>query len=250
MRRRLRGIDPGFYRLAGPAKNVRAVRIAAIPPSPPIYSRLDSLTKRPYPYLPACQSALRGCEDVLRPSQVSILASLAWTFLPQFGRLLSNSLPKPPYLKTPQLSVSPKDVWKVSTGLSKRGSFVHFSKSLVVAQRTGIFSQLQQTPYGPQFQGRVGQPLNLRIPYPLSFPVTDATLTGIPLPPQQIARLESQSREEQTSVSWFYEIRSSTNTLLKRDGGFASQDAAKMAAREDAKKMKNMRRVGQPLRRF
>ena len=39
-------------------------------------------------------------------------------------------------------------------------------------------------------------------------------------------------------MAFFYEIRSSTNTLLKRDGGFASQDAAKMAAREDAKKMK------------
>jgi hypothetical protein len=42
-------------------------------------------------------------------------------------------------------------------------------------------------------------------------------------------------------VSWFYEIRSSTNTVLKRDGGFASQDAAKTAGREDAKKMKNSR---------
>jgi hypothetical protein len=40
-------------------------------------------------------------------------------------------------------------------------------------------------------------------------------------------------------MSWFYEIRSSTNTVLKRDVGFASQDAAKMAARDDAKKMKN-----------
>ena len=40
-------------------------------------------------------------------------------------------------------------------------------------------------------------------------------------------------------MSWFYEIRSADNTVLKRDGGFASQDAAKMAAREDAKKMKN-----------
>jgi len=31
------------------------------------------------------------------------------------------------------------------------------------------------------------------------------------------------------------------HTVLKRDGGFASQDAAKLAAREDAKKMKNSR---------
>ena len=40
-------------------------------------------------------------------------------------------------------------------------------------------------------------------------------------------------------MSFFYEIRSSNNAVLKRDGGFASQDAAKMAARDDAKKMKN-----------
>jgi hypothetical protein len=42
-------------------------------------------------------------------------------------------------------------------------------------------------------------------------------------------------------MSFFYEIRSADNTVLKRDDGFASQDAAKMAAREDAKKMKNVR---------
>ena len=34
-------------------------------------------------------------------------------------------------------------------------------------------------------------------------------------------------------AAFFYEIRSADNTVLKRDGGFASQDAAKMAARED-----------------
>ena len=42
-------------------------------------------------------------------------------------------------------------------------------------------------------------------------------------------------------MSWFYEIRSSNNAVLKRDGGFATQDAAKIAGREDAKKMKNSR---------
>ena len=42
-------------------------------------------------------------------------------------------------------------------------------------------------------------------------------------------------------MSCFYEIRSSTNAVLKRDGGFATQDAAKAAGREDAKKMKNSR---------
>jgi len=39
-------------------------------------------------------------------------------------------------------------------------------------------------------------------------------------------------------MSFFYEIRSADNTVLKRDGGFPSHDAAKMAARDDAKKMK------------
>ena len=47
-------------------------------------------------------------------------------------------------------------------------------------------------------------------------------------------------------MSWFYEIRSADNTVLKRDGGFASQDAAKMAAREDAKKLKNIRQPDRP----
>jgi hypothetical protein len=40
-------------------------------------------------------------------------------------------------------------------------------------------------------------------------------------------------------MSFYYEIRSTTETVLKRTGGFASQDSAKMAVREDAKKMKN-----------
>ena len=43
-------------------------------------------------------------------------------------------------------------------------------------------------------------------------------------------------------MAFFYEIRSADNTVLKRDGGFASQDAAKMAARDDAKKIKNASR--------
>jgi len=47
-------------------------------------------------------------------------------------------------------------------------------------------------------------------------------------------------------MSFFYEIRSADNTVLKRDGGFASQDAAKMAARDDAKKMKNSRQPDRP----
>ena len=40
-------------------------------------------------------------------------------------------------------------------------------------------------------------------------------------------------------MAYFYEIRSSSNAVLKRDGGFASLDAAKMAARDDARKMRN-----------
>lgn len=47
-------------------------------------------------------------------------------------------------------------------------------------------------------------------------------------------------------MSWFYEIRSSNNAVLKRDGGFATQDAAKTAGREDAKKMKNFRQPDRP----
>jgi len=39
-------------------------------------------------------------------------------------------------------------------------------------------------------------------------------------------------------LSFFYEIRSTTDTVLKCDSGFATVDAAKVAAREDAKKMK------------
>jgi hypothetical protein len=53
-------------------------------------------------------------------------------------------------------------------------------------------------------------------------------------------------RKEQISVAWFYEIRSSNNAVLKRDGGFATQDAAKTAGREDAMKMKNMLQPDRP----
>jgi hypothetical protein len=59
--------------------------------------------------------------------------------------------------------------------------------------------------------------------------------------PQQIDRLASRGRKEQTTMAWFYEILSSDNAALNRNGGFATQDAAKIAGREDAKKMKNSR---------
>lgn len=35
-------------------------------------------------------------------------------------------------------------------------------------------------------------------------------------------------------MSFFYEVRSSDNTVLKRDGGFATVDAVKAAARPDS----------------
>ena len=47
-------------------------------------------------------------------------------------------------------------------------------------------------------------------------------------------------------MSWFYEIRSADNTVLKRDGGFPTQDAAKIAGRADAKRMKNIRQPDRP----
>jgi hypothetical protein len=47
-------------------------------------------------------------------------------------------------------------------------------------------------------------------------------------------------------MAFFYEIRSSNNALLKRDGGFTTQDAAKTAGREHAKKMKNSRQPDRP----
>ena len=47
-------------------------------------------------------------------------------------------------------------------------------------------------------------------------------------------------------MAWFYEIRSSNNAVLKRDGGFATQDAAKIAGCENAKKMKSSRQPDRP----
>jgi hypothetical protein len=39
-------------------------------------------------------------------------------------------------------------------------------------------------------------------------------------------------------LSFFYEIRSTTDTVLKRDGGFPDREAATEAARADAKRLK------------
>jgi hypothetical protein len=47
-------------------------------------------------------------------------------------------------------------------------------------------------------------------------------------------------------MAWFFEIRSSNNAVLKRDGGLATQDAAKTAGRENAKEMKNRHQTDRP----
>jgi hypothetical protein len=52
--------------------------------------------------------------------------------------------------------------------------------------------------------------------------------------------------KEDASMAWFYEIRSSSNAVLKRDGGFPTQDAAKIAGRKDAKRMRGMRMPDRP----
>jgi len=39
-------------------------------------------------------------------------------------------------------------------------------------------------------------------------------------------------------LSFFYEIRSTTDTVLKRDGGFPDREAATEAAPADAKRLK------------
>jgi hypothetical protein len=47
---------------------------------------------------------------------------------------------------------------------------------------------------------------------------------------------ESGGRSEPGAGQFFYEIRSSDNSALKRDGGFPTQDGARIAGREDQKK--------------
>lgn len=45
-------------------------------------------------------------------------------------------------------------------------------------------------------------------------------------------------------MSYFYEIRSTTDTVLRHTGGFPDREAATVAAREDAKKMKLSKHLG------
>jgi hypothetical protein len=47
-------------------------------------------------------------------------------------------------------------------------------------------------------------------------------------------------------MAWFYEIRDTNNSVLKRNAGFADQDAAKIAARADAKKMRSSSQSDKP----
>jgi hypothetical protein len=47
-------------------------------------------------------------------------------------------------------------------------------------------------------------------------------------------------------MAYFYEISSSTIAVLKRDGGFSTQEAAKIAGREEAKKLKSLRQPDKP----
>jgi hypothetical protein len=47
-------------------------------------------------------------------------------------------------------------------------------------------------------------------------------------------------------MAWFYELRSADDAVLKRVGGFADPDAAKIAARAEAEKIKMSRRIGEP----
>jgi hypothetical protein len=47
-------------------------------------------------------------------------------------------------------------------------------------------------------------------------------------------------------MAWFYEIRGLDNSLLNHDDGFPTQDAAKIAGRADAKKIRNNHHPGGP----
>ena len=47
-------------------------------------------------------------------------------------------------------------------------------------------------------------------------------------------------------MAWFYEIRETNSTVLNKDGCFADQDAANIAARADAKKMRSSSQPGKP----
>ena len=48
-------------------------------------------------------------------------------------------------------------------------------------------------------------------------------------------------------MAFFYEIRSTNDSVLKRTGGFPDREAATVAARDDAKKMKLSRHLGVPV---
>ena len=45
-------------------------------------------------------------------------------------------------------------------------------------------------------------------------------------------------------MAWFYEIRKLNNTVLKRESGFSTQEAAKFAVRADVKNIKKSQQLG------
>jgi hypothetical protein len=47
-------------------------------------------------------------------------------------------------------------------------------------------------------------------------------------------------------MAWSYETRSSTNAVMKRDGGFPTQDAAQTARRETAQTMEDSHVLDRP----
>jgi len=47
-------------------------------------------------------------------------------------------------------------------------------------------------------------------------------------------------------MAFFYEIRSADDTLLKRNGGFATREAAATAGREDVREMKAIPKRSRP----
>jgi hypothetical protein len=49
---------------------------------------------------------------------------------------------------------------------------------------------------------------------------------------------------EQWAMAWFYEIRKLNNTVLKRESGFSTQEAAKFAVRADVKNIKKSQQLG------
>jgi hypothetical protein len=98
---------------------------------------------------------------------------------------------------------------------------------------------------------RVARASKWRLPNAYGFQAWDLSIfprliTWIDSAFEASRQVASQCRKEQTLMAWFYEIRKSNNTLLKREGGFSTQDAAKFAVRAYAKKIKMAWHLGMP----